>query len=86
MTRNSKRVFKQLHYILTAPTKCPVVLLKLFPSDWYVIPLLLLGAKMSTRALFCRFDDEIYPQIQGYACPIGNTGASACPMAACSGF
>ncbi len=41
MTRNRKRLFKQLNAILTPPTKYSIKLVKCFSSVWYVIPLLL---------------------------------------------
>ena len=35
---------------------------------------------MLTRALFCQFDNEIYPKIRGRHVRLGNIGASARPM------
>ncbi len=72
--------------MLTPPIKYAIVILKCFSSFWCVIPLLLIGAYMSTRALFCWFDNEINPQIRGRHVRLGNIEASARPMAAFSGF
>jgi hypothetical protein len=40
----------------------------------------------ATQALFQRFDKEIYPQNQGWVCPIDGIGVSACPMAVFGDF
>ena len=70
MTHNRKQVFKQYHAALTPPTKYPIVLLKRFPSVWYVWPLLLLGVAFVPCGLFWWFDDEIYHKQLALACPI----------------
>ena len=51
-------------------------------SVWYVIPLLLLGANMSTWAFFTTKSKK-QPAL---ACPFDNIRVSACPMVAFSGF
>ena len=86
--RNSKRVFKQYHSVITVPTKYPLfVLLMLFPSVfWDVIPLLLLGAKCQLKLFFDDLTMKYTPKIRGWRVQLVAIGASACPMAAFSGF
>ena len=68
--------------LLTTPTKYFIKLVKCISLVWYVIPLLLLGANMSTQALFamkCKKPPAL-------VCPIDAIRASACLMVAFSGF
>ncbi len=44
--------------MLSSPTKYRIVFLNSFPFDWYVIPLLLLGALTTPCAPFQRVEDE----------------------------
>jgi hypothetical protein len=51
-TRHRKWLIYQYIASLTTPTKCSGKLVRCFSSVWYVIPLLLSGANMSTGPLF----------------------------------
>ncbi len=44
--------------MLSSPNKYQIVFLNSFPFDWYIIPLLLLGALTSPRAPFQRVNNE----------------------------
>ncbi len=58
MIINVNLSLKWLNAISTPPTKYPTVSPKFFPSVWYAIPLLLLGAILLLHAHFQRVDNE----------------------------
>ncbi len=72
--------------MLSSPTKYQIVFLNYFPFDWYVIPLLLLGALTSPRALFQRVDNEKTRKNRCFFVQLPTIAHNTCPVASISGF
>ncbi len=72
--------------MLSSPTKYQIVFLSSFPFDWYVIPLLLLGALTSPRAPFQQVDDEKTRKNRRFFVQLPTIACNTCPVASNSGF
>ncbi len=72
--------------MLSSPTKYQIIFLNSFPFDWYVIPLLLLGALTSPCAPFQRVDNEITPKNQCFFVQLPTIACNTHPVASTSVF
>ncbi len=72
--------------MLSSPTKYQIVFLNSFPFDWFVIPLLLLGALMSPCAPFQRVDDEKNWKNWCFFVRLPTIARNTCPVASTSSF
>ncbi len=72
--------------MLSSPTKYQIVFLNSFPFDWYVIPILLLGALTSPRAPFQRVKDEKTQKNWCFFVRLPTIARNTCPVLSTSGF
>ncbi len=71
--------------MLSSPTKYQIFFLNFFSFDWYVIPLLLLGALTSPCAPFQRVDDEKTRKNRRLFVQLPTIARNTCPVASTSG-
>ncbi len=72
--------------MLAIQTKYQIIFFNSFPFDWYVIPLLLLGALSSPQHPFQLVDNEKTRKNPEFTCPNTVIGCNTCPEASTSGF
>ncbi len=72
--------------VLSSPTKYQIIFLNSFPFDWYVIPLLLLGALTSPCAPFQQVNNKKTQKNRRFFVRLPTIACNTCLVASTSGF